>query len=142
MGSGVALSSWLRLMFLLPCFVCVENFVKRLQIEVVASWWLLVGHMWTLTGTPVVRHHFMSSRLISSHSGTMGQAKRHAQTAVACKHTYYRMQVPTYSHTKAERLQDGDVSIKKVPSAKIAQMWERSQFLLQYQNSIADLQDR
>ena len=40
-----------------------------------------------------------------------------------------------------ERVQDGDLSIKKVPTAKkTAQMLERSQSLLQYYNNIASLQ--
>ena len=37
-----------------------------------------------------------------------------------------------------ERVQDGDLSIKKVPTA---QMLERSQVVLQYYNNIASLQD-
>ena len=40
-----------------------------------------------------------------------------------------------------ERVQDGGLSIKKVPSAKKVQMLERSQSLLQYHKSTAHLQD-
>ena len=40
-----------------------------------------------------------------------------------------------------ERVQEGDLSIKQVPTAKIMQMLERSQSLLQYYNNVANLQD-
>ena len=39
-----------------------------------------------------------------------------------------------------ERVQDGDLNINKEPSAKTAQVMERSQSLLQYYNNIGSLQ--
>ena len=51
-----------------------------------------------------------------------GQRTKHTDTR------YYRVQ---------ERVQDGELSTKKVPTAKL----ERSQSLLQYHNNLASLQD-
>ena len=41
-----------------------------------------------------------------------------------------------------ERVQDGDLGIKKVPTAEeLRRCWNKNQFLLQYYNNIASLQD-